>query len=109
MWCVCVFVCVCMCGVGVCVVCVGVVCVWGCVGVCVCMCGVGVCGVCVCVGVVCVARPVEVCNWNFFFANLSDRMERPLQYERRRSAVVFPVVKYAGHICFEVKITCSIK
>ena len=61
------------------------------------------------------ARPVEVCNWKFiylfiyFFANLSDRMERPLQYERRRSAVVFPVVKYAGHICFEVKITCSIK
>ena len=46
---------------------------------------------------------------NFYFANLSDRVERPLQYEPRRSAVELPVVKYAGHICFEVKITCSIK
>jgi len=46
---------------------------------------------------------------HFYFANLSDRMERTVQYERRRSAVVLAVVKYAGHICFEVKITCSIK
>lgn len=44
-----------------------------------------------------------------FFSSLSDRMERPLKYDRRRGAVVLPVAKYAGHICFEVKITCSIK